>query len=59
MIQSLDDGVPMDGPTSILCDSFLVIISTTTPESSPHKKYNTVPYQYVHEANVTAGTISL
>jgi hypothetical protein len=51
-------GVPMDGPTSVLCDNSAVVINTTAPESTLKKKHNAVAYHRVREANA-AGIIRI
>jgi hypothetical protein len=49
-------GVPIDGPTDVLCDNQSVVTNTSVPESTLAKKHNAICYHRVREA-VAAGTI--
>ena len=39
-------GIPINGPTSVLCDNESVLHNTTMPESALQKKHNTVAYHH-------------
>jgi hypothetical protein len=47
-------GVPLEGPTTILCDNNSVVLSSSIPESRLKKKHNSVAFHKVREA-VAAG----
>ena len=43
-------GIPIDGPTDILCDNQSVVMSSSVPESTLSKKHNSICYHHMHEA---------
>jgi len=43
-------GVPLDGPTNVLCDNKSVVDNSTLPSSTLKKKHNAVCYHRVREA---------
>ena len=49
-------GIPLDGPTSMLCDNEGVVKNTTAPESTLKKRHNAVSYHKVRESQA-AGSI--
>ena len=49
-------GIPLDGPTSVLCDNEAVVKNTSIPESMLKKKHNSIAYHRCREA-VAAGTV--
>ena len=49
-------GVPIDGPTSILCDNEAVYKNTVIPESTLNKKHHSIAYHRCRKA-VAAKTI--
>ena len=49
-------GVPIDGPTAMLCDNDAVVRNTTAPESTLKKKHNAINFHRCREA-VAAGMI--
>ena len=42
-------GVPISGPTNVLCDNQSVVDNTTLPESQLKKKHLSICYHYVRE----------
>jgi hypothetical protein len=51
-------GIPIDGPTDILCDNQSVVTNSSVPESTLSKKHNAICYHRVREA-CAAGTIRI
>jgi hypothetical protein len=51
-------GIPIDGPTDILCDNQSVVSNSSVPESTLNKKHNAICYHRVREA-CAAGTIRI
>lgn len=51
-------GIPLAGPTSVLCDNEGVVKNTTAPESTLKKKHNAISYHKVRESQA-AGTIRI
>jgi hypothetical protein len=51
-------GIPIDGPTDVLCDNQSVVTSSSVPESTLAKKHNAICYHRVREA-CAAGTIRI
>ena len=49
-------GVPVEGPTNVLCDNKSVVTNSTEPASVLKKKHNAIAYHKVREA-VAAGII--
>jgi hypothetical protein len=49
-------GVPVDGPTNILCDNGAVVVNATRPESTLSKKHYSIACHRVREA-VAAETV--
>ena len=49
-------GIPIDGPTNVVCDNEAVTKNTIHPESTLKKKHNAIAYHRAREA-VAAGTI--
>jgi hypothetical protein len=49
-------GIPIDGPTDVLCDNQSVVTNALVPESTLSKKHNAICYHKVCEA-VASGTI--
>jgi hypothetical protein len=43
-------GVPLDGPTDVMCDNQGVVKNTSLPQSTLGKKHNAVNYHVVREA---------
>jgi len=43
-------GVPLDGPTTVLCDNNGVVKNTSIPTSTLAKKHNSINYHIVREA---------
>ena len=43
-------GVPLDGPTDVMCDNQGVVNNTSLPQSTLGKKHNAVNYHVVREA---------
>ena len=43
-------GVPLDGPTNVMCDNNGVVKNTSIPESTLNKKHNSINYHVVREA---------
>ena len=43
-------GIPVDGPTSVLCDNSSVVQNTTAPESPLKKKHLSIAYHRCREA---------
>jgi hypothetical protein len=43
-------GIPLNGPTSVLCDNQSVVKNTTVPESVLKKCHNAIAYHHAHEA---------
>ena len=43
-------GVPLDGPTDVMCDNKGVVNNTSLPQSTLGKKHNAVNYHVVREA---------
>ena len=43
-------GVPIDGPADVMCDNQGVVKNTSLPESTLHKKHNSINYHSVREA---------
>jgi hypothetical protein len=48
--------IPINGPTSILCDNNSVVVSSTMPESRLKKKHNSITFHKVKEAVATGIT---
>ena len=46
-------GVPLDGPSNVLCDNQGVVNNTRLPQSTLGKKKNAVNYHVVHKAAAT------
>ena len=42
-------GVPVEGPTNVLCDNKAVVDNSTLPESQLKKKHLSICYHYVRE----------
>jgi hypothetical protein len=42
-------GVPIDGPTSVLCDNDSVVKNSSLPHSTLQKKHHSIAYHYVRE----------
>jgi hypothetical protein len=40
-------GIPLEGPTNVLCDNQSVVTSASTPESVLKKKHNSIAYHRV------------
>jgi hypothetical protein len=51
-------GIPIDGPTNVLCDNKTVVDNSTVPSSTLKKKHNAIWYYCVREA-VAAQTIRI
>ena len=51
-------GVPIEGPTNIMCDNEAVTKNTTIPESTLKKKHHSIAYHRCREA-VAAGTVRI
>jgi hypothetical protein len=49
-------GVPIDGPTKVVCDNEVVYKNTSLPESTLKTKYLSIAYHRCREA-VAAGTV--
>ncbi len=49
-------GIPLDGPANVFCDNKGVVMNTSIPESTLHKKHNAINYHAVREA-VAAGIL--
>lgn len=49
-------GIPLDGPTNMLCDNRSVVLNSQRPHSTLNKKHNAICYHRVREA-VAAGII--
>ena len=47
-------GVPLAGPTKVLCDNQGVVKNTSIPESTLSKKHNSINYHIIRES-VAAG----
>jgi hypothetical protein len=43
-------GVPIQGPSQVLCDNKSVVLNTTLPSSTLKKKHNAIAYHRVREA---------
>ena len=43
-------GVPIEGPTNVLCDNKSVVTNSTEPSSVLKKKHNSICYHRVREA---------
>ena len=43
-------GIPIDGPTDVLCDNQSVVTNSSVPESTLSKKHNSICYHQVREA---------
>ena len=43
-------GVPLDGPTDMMCDNQGVVNNTSRPQSTLGKKHNAINYHAVREA---------
>ena len=43
-------GIPLQGPSQILCDNRSVVLNTTLPSSTLKKKHNAIAYHRVREA---------
>ena len=43
-------GIPMSGPSVVLCDNQGVVLNTSLPSSSLKKKHNAIAYHRVREA---------
>jgi hypothetical protein len=43
-------GIPIDGPTDVMCDNQSVVTSSSVPESTLSKKHNSICYHRVREA---------
>jgi hypothetical protein len=43
-------GIPIDGPTDVLCDNQSVVTNSSVPESTLNKKHNAICYHRVREA---------
>lgn len=43
-------GIPIDGPTNVMCDNKSVVNNSTLPSSTLKKKHNTICYHRVREA---------
>lgn len=43
-------GVPLEGPTNVMCDNNGVVKNTSIPESTLSKKHNSINYHVVREA---------
>ena len=43
-------GIPIDGPTDVLCDNQSVVTNSSVPESTLSKKHNSICYHRVREA---------
>jgi hypothetical protein len=43
-------GIPLQGPSQILCDNQSVVLNTTLPSSTLKKKHNAIAYHRVREA---------
>jgi Reverse transcriptase (RNA-dependent DNA polymerase) len=46
-------GIPIIGPTSLLCDNQSVVVSSTRPESTLSKKHNSIAYHRVRESHAS------
>jgi hypothetical protein len=51
-------GIPIDGPTDVLCDNQSVITNSSVPESMLNKKHNAIFYHRGREA-CAANTIRI
>ena len=51
-------GIPLSGPSVVLCDNQGVVLNTSLPSSSLKKKHNAIAYHRVREA-VAAGVIKV
>ena len=49
-------GIPVDGPTDVMCDNQGVVNNTSMPQSTLGKKHNAINYHVVREA-AAAGII--
>ncbi len=49
-------GIPISGPTNVICDNNAVVQNTSIPESTLSKKHNAINYHIIGEA-VAAGII--
>jgi len=49
-------GIPINGPTSVLCDNASVVKNSTVPESVLKKRHNAIAYHRAREAQA-AGII--
>ena len=49
-------GIPIDGPTNVMCDNKGVVNNTSMPQSTLGKKHNAINYHVVREA-AAAGII--
>ena len=43
-------GVPIDGPTNVMCDNETVCNNTRIPDSRLNKKHNTIAFHKLREA---------
>ena len=43
-------GIPLSGPSVVLCDNQGVVLNTSLPSSSLKKKHNAIAYHRVREA---------
>jgi hypothetical protein len=43
-------GIPINGPTDVLCDNQSVVTNSSVPESTLNKKHNVICYHRVREA---------
>ena len=43
-------GIPIEGPTNVLCDNRGVVLKSSRPESTLQKKQNAINYHIVREA---------
>ena len=43
-------GVPLDGPTEVLCDNRSVVTNSSVPASTLNKRHNAICYHRVREA---------
>ena len=51
-------GIPLEGPTNVLCDNQSVVTSASIPESTLKKKHNSIAYHRVRES-VASKTIRI
>ena len=49
-IKLMSIGVPLKGPTNVLCDNQGVVMNTSIPESTLSKKHNSINYHIIREA---------